>query len=79
MTKTKQPNEKDGEFQEFYKLSREDVLRLLGSSARGISQEEAKTRLVRVGKNILDERKEKIESGNAKFISLEELKASRKS
>jgi putative addiction module component (TIGR02574 family) len=30
-------------------------------------------------RDILDERKGKIESGNAKFISLEELKASRKS
>lgn len=28
-------------------------------------------------KDILDERKEKIESGNAKFVSLNELKASR--
>lgn len=30
-------------------------------------------------RNILDERKRKIENGKAKFISLEELRASRKS
>lgn len=44
---------------EFYKLSKEDVLRLLGSSINGISREEAETWLARVGKNVLAESRER--------------------
>jgi Ca2+-transporting ATPase len=51
-------NKKAGKFQDIFKLSAEETMKLMDSSANGLNKEEAQKRLAEFGKNILNHRKE---------------------
>lgn len=65
--------------QEIKKMSRIERLQAMEALWDSLIDEECEIRSPEWHRDILEERKRKIESGKAEFISLEKLRASRKS
>ncbi len=64
---------------EIRKMSRVERLAAMEALWDSLAEEEAEIESPDWHRDILEERKKKIESGKAEFISLEKLRASRKS
>lgn len=64
---------------EIKKLSRTERLQAMEALWDSLTDEESEIESPAWHRDILDERKRKIENGKAEFISLEKLRASRKS
>ena len=65
--------------QEIKKMSRIERLQVMEALWDSLIEEEAEIESPEWHRDILEERKRKIEAGKAEFISLEKLRASRKS
>lgn len=65
--------------QEIKKMSRIERLQAMEALWDSLIDEESEIRSPEWHRDILEERKRKIEAGKAEFISLEKLRASRKS
>jgi putative addiction module component (TIGR02574 family) len=65
--------------QEIKKMSRIERFQAMEALWDSLIEEESEVESPEWHRDILDERKRKIETGKAEFISLEELRASRKS
>ena len=65
--------------QEIKKMSRIERLKAMEALWDSLIDEESEIESPEWHRDILEERKRKIETGKAEFISLEELRASRKS
>lgn len=64
---------------EIRKMSRSERLQTMEALWDSLAEEEAEIESPQWHREILEERKRKIESGKAEFISLEKLRASRRS